>query len=599
MSYQAGIIEILTSIGLTAPILNKNGKNKKRVASEKPKQEQRFYEQIKKMYHRVLSGVFKGASGCEMDGRSCPHTYERHNRLKSVTPLATTLLSFLLLLTAFPASSLDNPCDVSYVSIDGVKMYVEPTGADDTNNIQCALDSAVAQGLPMVKLGNGDFFISSVSVTDFNGVLSGVSKAQTSLTAIENSIDCASLEAEQQIPAAILFREGSPRIQNMTVVAESFCSDYGDLPPVLISFTGQPTGTDECSNDVIFGVVDRVNFVSEDSYVSAVSATAAGFDLGGCKQTLLGTLKINRSEFTGFAMAVTTAMRGGAQVDINYNTFERNLQDVNFINSNQSTNVIENKFYRTLDENNSFYASVVISSRDDKAPSQSKFMISGNTFDIDAPDSIDLAVGIYLAQQTKVADLSVSIVGNKFVTSGSSTLGILEGGLNGGFLAKNSFRGNALSAIALGQADVNQSADWTIVANSGLGSFDSEQGDIILGSQTVNTIIGPNQNPQIADGGAGNIALPVEPEVIYVPVEDSGNSVVSNISGAFEGWDGSTVLQLKNGQVWEQAEYHYDYFYAFEPTVVIYPTNGFGCSYKAFFPDEFMPPKAVCVRQVL
>jgi len=47
------------------------------------------------------------------------------------------------------------------------------------------------------------------------------------------------------------------------------------------------------------------------------------------------------------------------------------------------------------------------------------------------------------------------------------------------------------------------------------------------------------------------------------------------IDGDFEGWEGDTVFELCNGQVWMQSSYSYTYHYAYRPDVVIYNT-GFG-----------------------
>jgi hypothetical protein len=56
-------------------------------------------------------------------------------------------------------------------------------------------------------------------------------------------------------------------------------------------------------------------------------------------------------------------------------------------------------------------------------------------------------------------------------------------------------------------------------------------------------------------------------------------AVESTISGEIEGWDGATVFKLDNGQIWEQAEYAYTYFYAYRPDVTIYQTDS-GCRMK-------------------
>lgn len=46
--------------------------------------------------------------------------------------------------------------------------------------------------------------------------------------------------------------------------------------------------------------------------------------------------------------------------------------------------------------------------------------------------------------------------------------------------------------------------------------------------------------------------------------------IESRISGTFEGWDGDTVFELMNGQIWQQAEYSYYYRYAYMPEVLIF-----------------------------
>ena len=64
------------------------------------------------------------------------------------------------------------------------------------------------------------------------------------------------------------------------------------------------------------------------------------------------------------------------------------------------------------------------------------------------------------------------------------------------------------------------------------------------------------------------------------PVRSSCSPAIeSTISGETEGWDGDTIFKLDNGQIWQQAEYEYTYFYAYRPDVTIYQTSG-GCRMK-------------------
>jgi hypothetical protein len=53
----------------------------------------------------------------------------------------------------------------------------------------------------------------------------------------------------------------------------------------------------------------------------------------------------------------------------------------------------------------------------------------------------------------------------------------------------------------------------------------------------------------------------------------------SRINGTFNGWDGDTMFELENGQIWKQRDYAYMYHYAYRPKVTIIKE---GFSYKMF-----------------
>lgn len=48
----------------------------------------------------------------------------------------------------------------------------------------------------------------------------------------------------------------------------------------------------------------------------------------------------------------------------------------------------------------------------------------------------------------------------------------------------------------------------------------------------------------------------------------------SQINGSSRGWKGKTTYKLTNGQVWQQAEYYYEYSYSYRPRVIISETDG-------------------------
>ena len=68
--------------------------------------------------------------------------------------------------------------------------------------------------------------------------------------------------------------------------------------------------------------------------------------------------------------------------------------------------------------------------------------------------------------------------------------------------------------------------------------------------------------------------------------------IESRTDGDFEGWEGETIVKLENGQIWQQSEYHYEYYYAFMPDVLIFKS---GSGYKMWVEGV---KKAVGVEQL-
>jgi hypothetical protein len=66
-----------------------------------------------------------------------------------------------------------------------------------------------------------------------------------------------------------------------------------------------------------------------------------------------------------------------------------------------------------------------------------------------------------------------------------------------------------------------------------------------------------------AENGANQPKQPLE-----------GNAIESHIKGTFNGWTGETLFPLENGQIWQQSQYAYNYYYAFQPAVKISSSNG-------------------------
>lgn len=81
----------------------------------------------------------------------------------------------------------------------------------------------------------------------------------------------------------------------------------------------------------------------------------------------------------------------------------------------------------------------------------------------------------------------------------------------------------------------------------------------------------------VKKGREDTAARPASPAARSVSPSASPSVIESQIDGDFEGWEGETIVKLVNGQIWQQAEYHYEYHYAFMPKVMIYRS---GAGYK-------------------
>ncbi|MFC2032071.1 hypothetical protein ACFLUS_01680 [Chloroflexota bacterium] len=108
---------------------------------------------------------------------------------------------------------------------------------------------------------------------------------------------------------------------------------------------------------------------------------------------------------------------------------------------------------------------------------------------------------------------------------------------------------------------------WVLEKGVGCLSLDSYEGRRIL-----------IYSPRLFAGVGSKIILPDRDQQCRIwDAEFLGiksTIIESHINGTFEGWDGDTVFELRNGQIWQQASYSYTYHYAYSPEVFIYSTTG-------------------------
>lgn len=412
---------------------------------------------------------------------------------------------------AFPDQSVS--CDEEFVFAADNEFVINviANGVDDTQNLQCAIDAAASTGMPVVRLASATYWISNVIATDFAGTLEGSSKAGTSLQILDGSIDCAAMEAAGRTPAAIKFENGEARIRRMTIISGAPCI-AGSLQTVL-HFSGESALADNCANDVSFGSVDRVDILGPGIAgltKTAVSVHAEGNFLGGCKATLLGTFKLNRSLVSGFATGIVTAMKASAQVDINFNQFSDNLVAIKITDSRQNTTITNN----TIDGDNTAstgYTGILAGTVSEAAPSNTRIVINNNTFNISATFATPSNAVLY-DQQGNIANISTVISNNRFNLDGASAAAIVSTDVNKGHISANRFSGNALAGVMI-LADRTQVSGWTVTANTGFAALLSTSADVVFGTNTSNNILGAGQGATFTDLGVGNSILNLEDEI--------------------------------------------------------------------------------------
>ncbi len=115
--------------------------------------------------------------------------------------------------------------------------------------------------------------------------------------------------------------------------------------------------------------------------------------------------------------------------------------------------------------------------------------------------------------------------------------------------------------------DFSRSTDGTAKPSQRLRC---EQSPAEATAPAVGNVLGDVDGVPVVGRTGTDASLPSVPTTSNPPTCD----VESRVDGEFEGWEGDTVVKLTNGQIWEQAEYHYEYSYSYRPRVTIFQSRG-------------------------
>ncbi|MBE9550330.1 MAG: hypothetical protein IMF09_13085 [Proteobacteria bacterium] len=455
----------------------------------------------------------------------------------------TFTILFLLFLLVMPLHAWAQGvggCDASFVTLGGKAIEVSPTGIDDTDNIQCALDAvkSLPGGTPGVRLSAGDFFISSIVVENYKGYFQGETRDTTSVIVLNGSIDCAAMEAAGQTPSAIKFIRGEPIVRFMQIELgfestsgpatvkrvgrglskpeaaqiTSACAAGGMLENFL-HFTGTSADDPACIHDVIFPVVDRVYMVGpgrETWVMNGISITPEGEYMNGCKNTLLGRALVNQSWIGYFTRGVVTSLRGAGDVDISKSVLWNNTVAVHITNANQNT-MMTNNLVDTVDGGpDSFYAAGVFISTDRvDAPAENAVVVARNTFRLVSTGGEMMDAINFSNTGDGQQNLAATIRDNIFLLDASNVVGLWSRGVSSGTVADNRFEGSAWTGVSIFTENGMTDRGWTLTDNGDLRELDTGRADFQVGADVFGTFGGDGQFPTIWDAGADSIFLGV------------------------------------------------------------------------------------------
>ena len=251
--------------------------------------------------------------------------------IRILGPLAGVIL--VTLLSNSPAVAQNSVDCGAAVVANGSSLEVASDPGNDTENLQCALDKAVAENYTSVLMLDASYSISSVTATEFSGLLSGKSLRATTVTIEAGAVDCAAPD-----PSALRFYVGDATVKGMTINVEELCGSTGEQAAVI----GFHSDAADCDSRTTFGNVDRVVMQGPGSGASDVLTAIRMTNADACDSKILGTLKVNRSEIDGFAMGVLSSIGGAGQVDINFNTFTNMGTSIAIANANQGSSIAGN-----------------------------------------------------------------------------------------------------------------------------------------------------------------------------------------------------------------------------------------------------------------
>jgi hypothetical protein len=251
----------------------------------------------------------------------------------AVAGIVLMLVFVILLGTAAAQPAL--PCDPAYVSAAGNLIRVYPTGVDDTANIQCAFDAAVAAGPGMTLwLQPGTFHTAQILVIDFHGAFRGSGLKQTEIVNLPNlpvipDTSTTPPSADNPWPSLFIFMDSDLDLSDMAIriIGENPVTPWSlggpeifeEIGAVMI-ISGLKSHT-QVSNILVEGQSKETsifgyNVFNGIYFEGYITATDVGFE------PLTGSFKVTNSTFRKIAFGSPIANLKDATVLISHNQYE-------------------------------------------------------------------------------------------------------------------------------------------------------------------------------------------------------------------------------------------------------------------------------------
>ncbi len=464
-------------------------------------------------------------------------------RRSTVCALVLVTITLIGVYVLFGQAAVASGCDRDYVSQDGNVFTVSPTGVDDTANIQCAFDAAVAQGPgSTVQLEAGTFYLSrDIVVVNFDGSFKGVGKG---LTIVQNLDDVPfPLHGDpypyHDYPGLLLFYQdaaGVPstlKFSDMTIRVRGISEpwDSHGLPRcgiVAIAVMGKVTQVEDFEESYVNASFERMDVEGEAvdlncAYVNVHNGISFGGEfieemVGGMKWTkylkpLAGTLSITDCSFKNTFFAIASGQLVDSTVSVERNIFDNAGAALALFDASNS-NV---QFLRNEATNTRGFGVWMTQAMQSvvgwdlgpvgELPEPSSLLIRHNTIHAVAwADGVGIEDYAPLVGEDKRLDVVIS--NNRIILDDTWWGGIWGYGAQDVVVTNNKITGSGFAGIYAGIYGEPVSG-WTILGNN-VQNVDAYVAPMWLGHGTSGcTVVGGNNETNVFDEGTDNILVGV------------------------------------------------------------------------------------------